>query len=356
MKKYVNQIFIVLISILLIISSMVVTNFKYLQIAGYSLVIIYIIIRFIQKKPIKIVKSKLDVFVILFAISTIMPILFNKYVSLYGTVKTILEYTYVLCIYILLREIMYDNKGLSKIITNVLIISAVFLIFIGIDAITVNTSQNLFKILNKDLVQNEDNRLVSTFCYPNAFAAYIASIIFLNINEYLRKDKKTIKALYKTITFILTVGIILTYSKGIFLILPVLMIAYIIFLKDKKHKIEVIQNVLISLIMGVMYINAFEQLFSLYYDQLICVLLGIMIVINYIINILVEQINTYIVNINFKKVSIFFAVAILICIIYVVIGLNIYDKYEVFKEDVTSNYKVKIINNIKRKYRVYVRI
>lgn len=354
MKRYINPIFIVLTSILLLISSILVTKsnyyYNYLQISGYGLVIIYLAIRLIQKKPIRIIKNKLDICVIVLVISTIIPVLFNKYASLSGSIATILEYIYVLSIYILIREITQDKKGLGRLIPNLLIISAIVLIFIGIDEITLKISQNFLKSIKVLSSENGDNRLVSTFGYPNVLATYIASILFLNIKQYLSQDKKAIKALYKTVTFIFTIGILLTYSKGIFLVLACAIPLYIVLLKSKKHKIEVIQNMIISIITGIMYINAFEYFFPLYYDKVICILFGVMIVVNYLINIMVEYINTYIVNINFKKIFIFLLVTILICIIYVVIGLNIYDKYEVFKESIPSNYKVQVINNVKRKY------
>ena len=360
MKRYINPIFIVLTSILLLISSILVTKsnyyYNYLQISGYGLVIIYLAIRLIQKKPIRIIKNKLDICVIVLVISTIIPVLFNKYVSLSGSIATILEYIYVLSIYILIREITQDKKGLGRLIPNLLIISAIVLIFIGIDEITLKISQNFLKSIKVLSSENGDNRLMSTFGYPNVLATYIASILFLNIKQYLSNDKKSIKALYKTVTFIFTVGILLTYSKGIFLVLACAIPLYIVLLKSKKHKIEVIQNMIISIITGIMYINAFEYFFPLYYDKVIYILFGVMIVVNYLINIMVEYINTNIVNINFKKIFIFLLVTILICIIYVVIGLNIYDKYEVFKESIPSNYKVQVINNVKRKYWLYIGI
>lgn len=354
MKDKTNKIFVVLVSILLLASSLLANNtnyyYKYLQFAGYGLIIIYLAIRIIKKEPVKIIKNKLDLFVIGLVVSTIIPVMTDKYVSLYGSIQTILQYTYVLSLYILIREITQDTKGLGKLITNILIISAIILIVVGIDGITLKLSQELIETLKISDFDNEDTRLIATFGYPNAIAAYIASIVFLTINEYLNHDKKSIKALYKTITFILTVGVILTYSKGVFIGLPLAIIAYIILLKDKKNKIEVIQNTIITLIMSLMYINAFEHFFPLYQDLLICILFGIMIVVNYVINILVEFINTYTANIDFKKIAISGVSIFLGFAIYIAVGLNVYDKYEVFIEEIPADYKIKVINNIKRKH------
>lgn len=360
MKNKTNQIFIVLTSILLLVSSILVTSsnyyYKYVQIAGYGLIIIYSIIRLIQRKPIKIIKNKLDICIIGLIISTIIPVLSNKYVSLLGSIQVILEYTYVLGLYILMREITEGQKGLGKLITNILIISAVVLIIIGIDGITINLSQDFLETMKKGDYENGDSRLIATFGYPNVLGAYIASILFLNINEYLRHNKKAIKALYKTITFIFMVGIILTYSKGVFIILPFAVLLYPIMIKDKRQKIEIIENVVVSFIMALMFISTFDYLFALNFDVLICILFGMMIIVDYIINMIIEVINTYITDINFKKIGIFFVICALVFIIYVIVGLNIYDKYEVFKADIPSDYKVKILNNIERKHKIFIGI
>ena len=160
MKNKTNQIFIVLTSILLLISSILVTRsnyyYKYVQIAGYGLIIIYSIIRLIQKKTVKVVKNKLDICIIGLIISTIIPVLSNKYVSLLGSIQVILEYIYVLGMYILLREITDGKKGLGKLITNILIISAVVLIILGIDGITLNLSEGFLETIKKGEYENGD--------------------------------------------------------------------------------------------------------------------------------------------------------------------------------------------------------
>lgn len=184
-NKMKEKIILILISILVMISSILVSSKYsiYLKVLGYLILIVYLIIKIIEKKPIRIIKSKLDIFVILLVFSTMIPAIFNTYVSLYGTIETILQYTYVLSIYIIIREITLESKGINKILSNTLIITTVITILIGIDGITSNILLNILKSIGIENTLNGENRLISVFGYPNTFAAYIASILFLNINE-----------------------------------------------------------------------------------------------------------------------------------------------------------------------------
>ena len=310
MKNKTNNVFMVLISILLLASSILATGknyyYKYLQVAGFGLAIIYFIIRLIQKKPIKIIQNGIDLCVIILVLSTLIPVISNQYVSLYGSIKTVLEYMYLLSIYFLIREVTKGKEGLGKVIMNILILSVIILIVLGIDGITINNSKDLLKILKKTGYENGDNRLISTFGYSNVLGVYISSVLFLNINEYLKKQKRIIKCLYKTITFVFMVGIILTYSKGIFLTLPLILIGYIIAIQDKWQKVEVTENIIISITMAIIFIGVFDYLISFNYDMLICILFGIFIIITYVINLIIEFMNEHIAEINYKKVFIGF--------------------------------------------------
>lgn len=359
MKNKTNNIFIILISILLLASSILATGgncyYKYLQVAGFGLASIFFVIRLIQKKPIKIIRNSIDLCVIILVLSTLIPVISNQYVSLYGSIKTILEYMYLLSMYLLIREVTKGNEGLGKVITNILILSVIILIILGVDGITINNSKCFLEILKKTSYENGDNRLISTFGYSNTLGVYIASVMFLNFNEYLKKYKIFIKAVYKTITFIFMTGIILTYSKGIFLILPLILIGYVIAMQDKWQKLEVTENIIISIILATLFTSIFDYLTSFNYYMLICILFGIFIIITYVINLIIELMKKQVTEINYKKIFIAFGILMLIAIIYITVGLNIYEKYEVFKKGVASEYKAKAINNIKRRNILQVR-
>lgn len=350
MKVKFETIMIIIISIIILLSSIWVVDtasyYKYIQIAVYALFIVYSTIRLIKKKPIKVITNKLDIFVLLLAFSTAVPLIFNSYVSLYGTINEILLYMYTLCVYFLIREITRENKWNNKIIINTLIFSGIILFVIGLDGLTFNYLKDVLSNLKIVLSENGDSRLVSTFGCATAFGVYLASILFLNFNEAIFSKKIPIKALYKTITSILFIGILLTYSKGVFVFLIPAIILYIIVLKNKIKRVEIIENIIISAIETIIYIKAFDSLFNTGNFILIWIVLAVITIFSYVINLLIEKINTYINEINTKKIGIITAAVVLIIAIYIVIGLSVHDKYEVFNNNIVSDYKVKIINNI----------
>lgn len=201
----------------------------------YIILLSYIVVKFIQKKPIKIIKNKLDICIILLITSTAIPIIANTYVSLFGTIQTILQYICVLGIYIIIREIFSKDKQILKtMITSTIIIVTVIIVIIGLDGISSNVFTNILKDLGIRNIENGENRMASLLGNSNILGVFLASVLFLNINEYLKQNKKEIKAIYKTITQIIITGIILTYSKGVFLIVAIILPIYILTIKKQK--------------------------------------------------------------------------------------------------------------------------
>lgn len=287
-------------------------------------------------------KAKLNVCVLLVVLSTIIPLIFNTYISLLGTVQTILQYVYAYMAYVIIQRILQKHEKASKIITNLLIISTVILIIVGIDEITLNLTGNILKTIGNS--PNGESRLMSVFKYPNVFAAYIGSILFLNIKEALKQSKQETKSIYKTITLIFVIGIILTYSKGILLILPILLLVYIVTIKDKKQKKEIIHNIVLSFMIAIIFVIAFEKLANMQNYVIIWIVLGIIILVDYLFNLGIEKLDRKIAD---KKNIVFFLFAILAIIIYVIVGLNLYDEYVAFNEKVESQYEAKVIHKIK---------
>ena len=346
MIKKLDNIFLTLLILILSISTMLEIENKYnlyIQISGYILITIYIIIRILQKNPIKIIKNKIDIGILLLIASTAIPILFNTYISLSGAVKTALQYFYLFGIYILARELFSKNERYRKIIFKILILLCVIIILIGIEGLT---TQKLSQILHITDFSNGDNRLISVFTYPNTLAVYIASVIFLNFNEILHEKNKYLISIYKTITFILILGIILTYSKAIFILFPITLVLYILSIKDKEKTKTIIQNTLLAFVLSIIYIMIFDKLVNSKNNLLIWLSLLTIISLNYTINLILEYFNIS-KRINLKKFVIFCVLSFILIGIYIIVGLNIYDEFIVFDET-EADYKSKIINNIEQ--------
>ncbi len=351
MKVKINNVINVLLLILIAFSSFFISDtnkyYLYVKVAGYLLIIIYAIIRIVKKEPIKIIQNKLDIAILILIISTTIPLIFNTYVSLSETLQVILQYIYIYMLYILSREMAKEHKNFFKTITNLLIILTTVIIIIGIDGISSNYFANMLEILGKGNFVNGENRLISVFGYPNTLAAYISSILFLNINIFLKQTKREIKAINKTITFIFLLGILLTYSKAIFVLLPISLILYIYLLKDKKQRIEVIQNIIIESIISVLFLMVFDKLLNVQNYILMWITLAVFVFTNYLINLIIEKSNFKIEKIVTKRNLILLVIALIVTISYILIGLKTYTEYEVFTSYVESKYEAKVINNLK---------
>lgn len=299
-------------------------------------------------RPIKIIKNKMDIAVALLVISTIIPILANTFVSLDASIKTVIIYIYAFLLYILARTIIPKNDKFAKILNIIIVVITTITIIIGIDAIT---TKGLTQILNKlkiPIGTNGEDRLQSIFKYVNTFSAFIMSVVFLNFNLIGKSKKQSIRAIYKTITFILFIGIILTYSKAVFIIMPILIIGYIVSLKEKENRKYIIENILLSLVMSLIYCFVFEKCNMIQNYFVSWIILIILVLLAYSVNILIERIKqeSSLRRINKRVLLLVVIIAFVFFISYIIVGLNIYDEYKVFSSGVDEDYKAKIINNL----------
>lgn len=287
-------------------------------------------------KKLKIFQSKLDICVLLLILSTGIPLIANTYVSLSGTVQTILQYLYAYGIYLVFREITKRNKKFLKIVSNLLILVAVIMIIIGIDGITANY---LTKILNIKQFANGENRLISVLGYPNTLATFLASVLFIVVYKMLKEQKKEIKAIYQTINLILIIGIILTYSKAIIVLLPISLLIYIVILKEKEKKVEIGQNIITAGMLSILFVVIFEKIVNTQNYLLMWLTFIIMVLTYYAINLRIKKIKI-------KKTIIALAILFISFITYIEIALNLYGEYPVFTAKIESDYEAKVIHNI----------
>ena len=195
--------------------------------------LVYLIIKKVQKEENLILKGKIDIAVLIFMVSTIIPLILGKQVSLEGTVNFILKYWSVFGFYILVRNIVKENKQI-KVIINSLIISSIIPIIFGYDKIT---GLNLFELFLDfiNAVKIEDVRMISTFGYANTFAAYLGLTTSLAIAQFLNTKSKKIKILYVIYILIASITILLTQSKFVLALLAFIIFLFIIKgIKDKK--------------------------------------------------------------------------------------------------------------------------
>ena len=194
--------------------------------------LIYLTVKKIQKEKHLIIKGKIDIAVLIFMISTIIPLIFNTYVSLEGTINFILKYWSVYGLYILTRNIVRDKEKI-KVVIKTIIFSSIIPIIFGFDKFTINIFEPVYKFLNS--VNIEDTRMISTFGYANTLAGYLSFTICLAIGMLRNTQKKRNKILYCIYILISAITIILTQSKFVLAIDALIIIGFIIKgIKDKK--------------------------------------------------------------------------------------------------------------------------
>ena len=150
-------------------------------------ILIYLIVKKIQKEKYLIIKGKIDIAVLIFMISTIISLIFNTYVSLEGTINFILKYWSVYGLYILTRNIVRDKEKIKVVIKTITFSSIIPIIF-GFDKFTINIFEPVYKFLNS--VNIEDTRMISTFGYANTLAGYLSFTICLAIGMLRNTQKK----------------------------------------------------------------------------------------------------------------------------------------------------------------------
>ena len=346
LKVIIKKLDIILLCLILIFSAILIRNekaYQILQIAINIIIIAYFLIRNIRKNPIKIIQSKLDIVIVIFIGSTIIPLITNKYISLYATIATILKYITIFWIYILTRETINKSEKNKEILINVITGITVMLIVLGLENLT---SDKIFSILGIGNIINGESRLVSTFGNPNTFAGLIVFTFFLNIDKTIYESINIKKIIYSTINTILILGLVMTYSKLMFLIFPFILLIYAFKLKDKNKIIYIVQNVISSLIISVYYIYEFNKLSSQENYLAILIFSLYLLLLSILINILNTKITKYITRIKAKNILI--ALCIIVIIIGVVISRELKNTKEfiVFNENSNTNYNAKKITNI----------
>lgn len=227
----------------------------YIQIAILIISVLYMIIRIIRKEPIKYITNKLDILVLLFIVTPIIPIIAKTYVNLGMSITIALNYITLYFWYILIREFV-KRKAINVKNTSICVaILTTIMVFVGIENLTTNF---IIPFLGMDNIINGENRLVSFFGNPNILACYLCFSFFVVLHAEINSEKKKEKIFYNINNTICLIGIILTFSKAIFILMPIIFVIYMFILRNKQKNLEIMQNILANLCMAVIYINIFH--------------------------------------------------------------------------------------------------
>lgn len=146
--------------------------------------------------------------------------------------------------YIFLRVLISVNSK-QELFINCLIVSGVLFAFFGL--------ANGFGTLNSNgaIMDPQMRRLAGNFQYPNTFAIYQAIVYLLSVSmaSYVAERSKK-KFLYELVAYLTIISLILTYSRGTWLVLAA-MLLLLIMLLPKELKGKVLLNSFIPIAMAV---------------------------------------------------------------------------------------------------------
>lgn len=258
-KNVIDKIFASSVVIILIIALVLTRqsrNITNIQIAILIISILYAIIRIIQKEPIKYITNKLDILVLLFIVTPFIPIITKTYINLGMSVSIALNYIALYFWYILIREFVNRKVINIKNASIFITILTTFIVLIGIENLTTN---QIMPFLGMDNIINGEDRLVSFLGNPNILAIYLCFSFFVVLQAGLNSEKLKEKVFYNINNTICLISIILTFSKAIFILMPIISIIYMLVVRNKKKNIEIIQNIFTNLCISLIYINIFNM-------------------------------------------------------------------------------------------------
>jgi Tfp pilus assembly protein PilF/O-antigen ligase len=187
----------------------------------YILFILWWIVKY-QRKASSFLNTPLDYTVFAFALIYFLtlPIAINTR----GAIQEFLKVSNYFLIYWLVSQLI-ETKKEARIILNVLLCSALGVAILGLGA-----AAGTWEVAGGFV----GGRIFSTIQYPNSLAAYLSGAFFVALG-LLQNAAPKLKRLYLASAFILIITIILTYSRGGWLIAPAFAIAYLIFIPRARR-------------------------------------------------------------------------------------------------------------------------
>ena len=298
------------------IGSPIKNNTNIINLVVLTLFIIYILVNIIKNRKYKVIRNSLDIFIIILVFSSYISLIFKNYANLESTIEYIIKYTTILSIYIMIRDIVQEDKKYANYIINTLIISGITIFMLGLDNFTFNYSERFIQLTKNVEVQNIASRFLGIFGYANTTGIYMLVISILAIGRNLQKER----ILYNISIFFSFVTIVLSYSRATWLIAIFVYLIYIYLARsDRKKYIELLLRIgIISAVYSTIAVKLINQ--KEYF--LVWILLAIFILIVGTSVLISKKTIKIIEKINLKKCLIIVIILIICIVTVIIIGLN----------------------------------
>lgn len=323
----VNKILIIALSIIIIMSSILIggplkSNIEIVNALISTVAVCYIMWKTIKEKK-KFIANKIDIFVILFMISSCIPLMFKTYISLESTILSIFQNISIAAIYFLVKQEKIEAKRKNSLIEKVIIISSIIIFIIGIDNLTSNLFAKKLNSVGILYFINTEDRLIANLGYANSTAIIMAMSSFIIMGLSLTKNKDISTLLYGILNFCCIVGIGLTRSKATILCFGVFFLLYIILLKEKSKRIEVVLKLITSTIAALMYIVLFEKIRALEVYEGTWLMIPLCGIVSGLLWLVINKIKEHFIKINKKQI-----ILTITTITIFIIGAFIYGLYQ----------------------------
>lgn len=213
------------------------TELLFAQVFSFSLALVWLMYN-AKNRNYKLIKTSIDIFILGLTLMYFVSIIYGVNTRL--AITEALKYGNYFAIYILARDLISDEKH-QRYLLNTIILSAVGITLVGIGSAIETWEYNGAVI---------SGRISSTFQYPNTLASYLAAVFVLIVGLTIIEDDRKAKALYGSSSSLMLFTFILTYSRGMWLILPILFILSF-FIIPNRRKLELIAYTAVNVIVAV---------------------------------------------------------------------------------------------------------
>jgi len=323
------------------------------------LFLIFLIKRFIDK-DFKVFKTPLDIAAILLVIVYALPIMFQIAASSQGAWDKLLRYINYFLIYLMCRDIIKEDKNI-KILLNAIIVSALGVCTLGIDA---GAGAGLTNKINwifsniplwmhlKPGAANlmsfkffggfAEGRIFSTLQYPNVLASYLGAVFFLIVGLLMVTKSYWKRAWYGIAGFIAFYTFILTGSRGMVLVLPIMVLILFASFWNKKLILSFIIDAFIPVVTGVLFSAMYGNYVNSGQYLMVWLSIAVGILISALLTSFIQKLKDIFYRVSIKVYAVTAGIVIIISVCLIALALNI-EKPLLMKHDAKEANSDKIV-------------
>lgn len=323
------------------------------------LFLVYLIKKLIDK-DFKIIKSWLDIAAMLMVLAYAIPIIFGFFASAQGAWDKLLRYINYFFIYLMCRDIIKED-GNIKILLNAVIVSTIGVCILGIDAgagagltnkvnwffqqipVWLHLQAGASSLMTFKFFGGFDaGRIYSTLQYPNVLASYLGAVFFLITGLLMVSASYWKRAWYGAAGFIVFYTFILTGSRGMIVVLPVMVLVLFISLWNKKMSLSFLIDAFVPVVTGVLFSSMFGNFVtSGQYSKLwLTILAGT--IISALLTSLVQILKKFLINVSIRIYAGIAGAVVIALIAFVGVALNI-EKPLTIKHDASEASSQKVV-------------